>query len=161
MSNEGLGGELRRKAPWSTGLETLAGTGTVHSDSHPTSRPTVEAFLGEIVQDKPTLTEGVKYDVGKIRWDLMPYGPLEEVAKLYTFGAVKYEPWNWRKGIAYSRCFAALTRHLFDWWWNKKSKDDESGCHPLAAVVFYCLNFMQYEMDQRKCDDRYIPEVQP
>jgi hypothetical protein len=98
----------------------------------------------------------MKLDGGKIRWDLVPYAPMEEVAKVYTFGATKYEDHNWRKGIAYSRCFAALMRHLFRWWIKGEKLDAESGCHPLAAVIFYCLSFMQYELDQTKCDDRWV-----
>lgn len=105
---------------------------------------------------KPKYQAGVKFDTGKIRWDLMPVGALGEVAKLYTFGATKYEAWNWRKGIAYTRCFSALCRHLFAWWWQGETRDKESGCHHLAAVVFYCLNFMTYETDKlMKFDDRY------
>lgn len=98
---------------------------------------------------------GLKYDGEKPRWDLLPMGALEEVVKVYTFGVKKYEAWNWRKGIAYSRCFAAIMRHLFVWWWKREEKDAESGCHPLSAVVFYCLNLMQYELDQAQgLDDR-------
>ena len=98
---------------------------------------------------------GLKYDGEKPRWDLLPMGALEEVVKVYSFGVKKYAPWNWRKGIVYSRCFAAIMRHLFAWWWNRETKDHESQCHPLSAVVFYCLNLMQYEMDgQADLDDR-------
>jgi hypothetical protein len=90
---------------------------------------------------------GLKYDEGKVRWDLLPYGALEEVARVYTFGVSKYAAWNWRKGIAYSRCFAAMMRHLVAWYWRRERCDPESKCHPLAAVAFYCMNIMQYEQD--------------
>lgn len=106
-----------------------------------------------------TLTAGTKYDDGKIRWDLLPYQGLEEVARLYTFGATKYESHNWRKGISYSRCFSGLMRHLYRWWVLREKYDSESGCHHLAAVIFYCLNFMQYEWDgtTHHIDDRWKP----
>ena len=101
------------------------------------------------------LTTGVKYDEQKIRWDLLPMNALEEVAKVYTFGATKYEAWNWRKGLAFSRCAAALMRHWFAWWWKGETVDKESGCHHLASCTFYLLNFMCYELDRRtELDDR-------
>jgi hypothetical protein len=109
---------------------------------------------GEIA---PKFVEGVKFDGGKIRWDLVPYAPMENVAALYTQGAKKYEAHNWRKGIAYSRCFGALMRHLFAWWIKRETHDAETGCHHLSAVVFYCLNFMQYELDHTpNLDDRWV-----
>lgn len=98
---------------------------------------------------------GLKYDTDKLRWDLLPMGALEEVAKVYSFGAAKYDSWNWRKGLTFSRCFAALMRHLYAWWWRGETIDQESGCHHLASVAFYVLNFLCYEQDGRQdLDDR-------
>jgi len=98
---------------------------------------------------------GLKFDTGKVRWDLLPVGALEEVAKVYTFGCEKYEAWNWRKGLAFSRCAGAMMRHWFAWWWKGEKYDQESKCHHLAACTFYLLNFMCYESDGREeLDDR-------
>lgn len=105
---------------------------------------------------------GLKYDDGKVRWDLLPMGALEEVARVYTFGVKKYDAWNWRKGLLFSQCAAAFLRHWVAWWWKGERVDPESGCHPLAACVFYLLNFMTYEMDGRKeCDDRQLNSAAP
>jgi hypothetical protein len=113
-------------------------------------------------------TGGLKYDAGKIRWDLLPLGALEEVAKVYTYGCQKYTvgdvtgAWNWRKGIGYAKCFASLMRHLHAWWWKRETLDQESGCHHLASVAFYVLNFLCYEQDGRKdLDDRPSAAPQP
>jgi hypothetical protein len=101
------------------------------------------------------ITGGLKYDEAKTRWDLLPMNALEEVAKVYSFGCQKYEAWNWRKGLTFSRCYAAVMRHLYAWWWKGETIDPESGCHHLASVAFYVLNFMCYEQDGRKdLDDR-------
>ena len=99
--------------------------------------------------------EGKKFDTDKLRWDLLPMGALEEVAKVYSFGSVKYDAWNWRKGLSFSRCAAAFMRHWFAWWWRGETHDQESGCHHLASCTFYLLNFMTYQQDGRKdLDDR-------
>ena len=52
--------------------------------------------------------EGVKNDDGKLRYDLIPVRPLAEVARVYTIGAKKYSDYNWRKGIKWSRIYAAM-----------------------------------------------------
>lgn len=106
---------------------------------------------------------GLKHDGGKVRWDLLPLGALEEVAKVYSFGSVKYAAWNWRKGLTFSRCAAAFLRHWFAWWWRGETHDTETGCHHLASCTFYLLNFMTYEQDQRtELDDRpLVPAQRP
>jgi hypothetical protein len=43
------------------------------------------------------MTEGIKYDVSKPRWSLIPNGTLEEVIKVLEYGANKYSPDNWKK----------------------------------------------------------------
>jgi len=92
------------------------------------------------------LKEGTKYDGDKTKWDLIPYGVLDEVAKVYTGGAKKYEDWNWAKGIKYSRIFAALMRHLVAFWWYKKRINEEDfGLHHLAHVIWCAITLLHYE----------------
>lgn len=61
-------------------------------------------------------TEGIKYDNGKLRLAEMIVDfrvPLEELCKVWEFGADKYEKSNWKKldnGI--DRYSNALMRHL-------------------------------------------------
>ena len=56
--------------------------------------------------------DGIKYDHSKIRWDLLPFDAISEIAKVMTLGAIKYEPRNWEKGMNWSRAFGAIQRHL-------------------------------------------------
>ena len=51
--------------------------------------------------------EGKKFDEGKVRVDLIPTESLFAVAEVLTFGASKYGEHNWRKGMAWSRLYAA------------------------------------------------------
>lgn len=55
---------------------------------------------------------GRKDDTTKPRMDLLDPWALEGLAAVLTFGANKYAPYNWAKGIHYSRLVAALERHL-------------------------------------------------
>jgi len=102
------------------------------------------------------LSEGTKFDNGKERFDLLPPDVLFELAKVYTYGATKYEERNWEKGMNWGRLFAALMRHLWKWW-RGETYDPESNIHhlshALANVSFllhYDLNYKHY----KKWDDR-------
>jgi hypothetical protein len=56
--------------------------------------------------------KGLRYDSGKIRHDLLPAHAINELAKVLTYGAKKYAPNNWRKGMEWSRIIGPLKRHL-------------------------------------------------
>lgn len=99
------------------------------------------------------LTEGYKADSGKLPYDLIAPEALEELAKVLQFGANKYAPRNWEKGMAWSRVFAALQRHLWAWW-KGDSKDPETGFSHLSHALC-CLMFLSaYEARKVGQDDR-------
>lgn len=83
---------------------------------------------------------GVKHDGDKIRYDLLPPEFLHGVADILTFGAKKYEARNWERGIAYSRVFGALMRHLWAWWAGKDLDDETGKSHLWHAGC--CLAFL-------------------
>ena len=99
------------------------------------------------------MSEGRKNDIGKLRMDLIPVSPLEQLAEVYTIGCKKYADRNWEKGIAWSRCYGALIRHLLKFW-KGESIDSQDGQHHLAAVVFYAFALMEYEKTHPELDDR-------
>ena len=54
---------------------------------------------------------GLRFNEGKLRYDLVnPYGHMEMV-KVLTAGAQKYEERNWEKGMPWSKVIASLKRH--------------------------------------------------
>lgn len=85
---------------------------------------------------------GDKYDQGKIRYDLLPFKALEEIALVLTFGANKYKPDGWREVEGWRwRYFAAAMRHLLAWFAKGEKRDPESGLHHLAHAAC-CIMFM-------------------
>lgn len=103
-------------------------------------------------------TGGAKADAGKLGTHLLPTRPLEAVARVLDFGAKKYAPDNWRKGIAYTRVYGAVLRHLWAWW-RGEATDAESGQPHLACAACELLFLLEYEIgpdDERRgrCDDR-------
>lgn len=45
---------------------------------------------GKIYHTSENKARGIKLDAGKTRWDLLPLRTVEEIVKVYTFGAGKY-----------------------------------------------------------------------
>lgn len=54
----------------------------------------------------------MKFDSGKLRYDLVPTSWHKGDAEILTFGAKKYKPNNWRNVEDAGRYIAALERHL-------------------------------------------------
>ena len=107
---------------------------------------------------------GRKDDTGKLRFDLLPVRPLEQITEIYTYGANKYDDNNWRSGIQWGRIFSASMRHMWAFW-RGEDLDSESGLPHLAHAAFGCLTLLEYMETHRELDDRvkdeqyYILEV--
>lgn len=99
------------------------------------------------------LADGVKHDKGKTDWSLLPIEGVEEIAKVLTFGAKKYDRFNWAKvPDPMMRYYAAAMRHLASW--RKGSKTDkQSGCSHLAHAGC-CLLFLFHFDQQLKKEQR-------
>ncbi len=99
------------------------------------------------------MTEGRKDDQGKLPYDLLPPELLEGTAAVLRFGATKYAPRNWERGMAWSRPFAALMRHMWAWWKGDHT-DPETGMSHLWHASC-CLAFLiAYEQRRIGTDDR-------
>lgn len=59
-----------------------------------------------------TESQGLRFNEGKLRYDLVHPFAHEGMVKVLTRGAQKYAPRNWEKGMAWSKVIASLKRHL-------------------------------------------------
>jgi hypothetical protein len=84
---------------------------------------------------------------------LIPPHALESVAKVYGFGAQKYDDHNWAKGYNYTWSLSALHRHINEFE-KGTSNDSESGIHHLAHAAFHLFTLMEFERTGRGKDDR-------
>lgn len=92
---------------------------------------------------------GRKDDSSKIRWQLLPWDQVEEVAKVMTFGARKYTPDNWKHvPNARERYFDAAIRHIRAWQRGHK-RDAQSG-RPHLAHAICCLLFLMFFDKEKK-----------
>ena len=96
---------------------------------------------------------GRKNDKGKLRYDLIPWRPMIELARAYTAGVEKYDDRNWEKGMAWSRYVGAGFRHFWKWIAGE-TRDPENDVHHLAAACFCLFALMEYETTHPELDDR-------
>jgi hypothetical protein len=90
------------------------------------------------------------------RWDLFPFDALDEVARVYAFGARKYADDNWLKGYAWRLSLGALLRHISRWACGE-DRDPETGCLHLAHAAWHCLALLTFNMRGLGTDDRRPP----
>jgi|AntAceMinimDraft_11_1070367.scaffolds.fasta_scaffold03986_2 hypothetical protein len=91
------------------------------------------------------IINGVKYDNDKPDYTLLPFNAVDEVVKVLTFGAKKYDRHNWKKvDNLHLRYQAAAYRHMTAY---SKGEviDGESGLPHLAHAVCCLLFLMEAE----------------
>lgn len=96
---------------------------------------------------------GRKDDEGKLPLHLLPTDALEEIALVLQFGAEKYAPRNWEKGMDWSRVYSAALRHLFAWW-RGEDHDRETKLLHLSHAACCLLFALSYQIRQTGNDDR-------
>lgn len=97
--------------------------------------------------------EGRKDDGGKVPHHLIAPEFPDAVARVLAFGAGKYGPRNWEKGMGWSRPFSALMRHMWAWWSGEKA-DPETGFSHLWHAACCLMFLVAYEQRGAGVDDR-------
>lgn len=94
--------------------------------------------------------QGVKYDDGKARWELIPFRAMRDVVDVLTYGSRKYADDNWKiVPDARKRYVSAAFRHLTDWAGGEK-KDSETGKSHLAHAICCLLFLLWFEQEDEK-----------
>lgn len=101
------------------------------------------------------LDTGVKYDSGKPDMSLLSTVALVELTRVLDFGAKKYAPNNWRKGIHQTRLLAAALRHIFAYL-GGESDDPETGLCHIAHAMCCCMFILESRVLTPEFDDRYF-----
>lgn len=96
---------------------------------------------------------GLRYNQGKLRYDLLEPYAIEQLVKVFTKGAEKYAPRNWEKGMSWSSVLASLKRHTAQWE-KGEDFDKESGLYHMAHVAWNALAIISYYKLAPHFDDR-------
>lgn len=80
------------------------------------------------MSDHPEAASGAKREkLNALPYDLIPYQEITDAfARVAEFGAVKYAPWNWSKGLARVQLLGSLLRHTFAYL-RGEERDKDSG----------------------------------
>ena len=105
------------------------------------------------------MMQGVKYDGEKPKMHLLPPKAINEVAKVLTFGAQKYDEENWRKlEDLQSRYSSGALRHIFAHL-DSENLDPESGLSHLAHAICCLLFKLEIELENAKIEEEEPREV--
>jgi hypothetical protein len=113
-----------------------------------------EVFGAPPLTPKPVT--GQKKDTGKPAIDLIDAYFIEDVGGVLTFGAVKYEPDNWKRGMAIGKAMAGVLRHC---WAIMRGEyvDKETGrqhaAHATCGLMF--IHYMIRTGNVNVPDDRF------
>jgi hypothetical protein len=99
------------------------------------------------------LVTGYKADEGKPSFTLLPFDALGCIMKVLTFGAIKYAPRNWEKGMNWTRPWDACIRHL-EAWMRREDGDPETGMSHLWHAGCMILFLIAYELRGVGTDNR-------
>lgn len=134
------------------------------------------------------MDKGLRYNVGKPRAELVPSKPLNYVIDVYTKGAHKYSVYediegkqykgteisleeaakmkkvydgadNWRNGLSWRECMAAVRRHI-NKWDEGEDFDKELGTYHLANSAWGLLTLLEFYTTHPERDDRKLPFLQ-
>jgi hypothetical protein len=114
------------------------------------------------------MTGAIKHDGEKTQYELLSEPAVEGLARVLTYGRIKYAADNWRKGMSWRRLIGAALRHLFAFM-RGEDLDPESGL-PHIDHAMCCLMFLsEYQKTKVGTDDRYkgqpgqkvVDEVKP
>jgi len=104
------------------------------------------------------MTEGMKFDDGKLDWTLLPVRPMEGVLRVLQHGAKKYERDNWQLvEDAERRYQSALIRHMMAIL-RGEEHDEESGLPHIDHVATNAL-FLSHFQQQKDSDEATDLEV--
>lgn len=106
---------------------------------------------------------GLRYNSGKAEFHTIPPQILAELARLCTYGEIKYPPTenqaNWTRGMSYNFVLNSLERHLLRFKAGE-SYDKELAVHHMAQVMWNAMALMWYDLnpEYKQFDDRPYKE---
>lgn len=107
-------------------------------------------------------TQGKKFDDDKSQMDFIPYEALDEMGKVFAFGAKKYNESsgeaNWSKGLKISRLIAATFRHMGKFVAGY-DLDEESGLSHLGHAMVNIAMIIWTLKHKPEFDNRWIKFV--
>lgn len=97
--------------------------------------------------------QGLRLNTGKAPLHLVAPSLNFAVARVMQYGAQKYAPWNWARGMQWSNCYDAAIGHLSSWWAGQDI-DEESQQPHLALAAANLMILIEYAEKFKEGDNR-------
>jgi hypothetical protein len=112
------------------------------------------ALLATRKRQEEKMSEGKKYDDKKPALAYIPKAALEAEGKAFSYGAQKYNPFNYKNGIAVTRTLSAAMRHIIQFLAGEDF-DRESGVHHLGCARANLAMALDTLENRPEFDDRF------
>ena len=100
-----------------------------------------------------------RFNDNKIKWSFVSWKALEPMVKVLMFGANKYSPNNWQKGLKYSEISESLQRHLYAFMEGEEN-DPESKLSHLGHILCNAMFLSWMFIFRKDLDDRNINKIE-
>jgi hypothetical protein len=98
--------------------------------------------------------KAMRFNEKKLKWSLVDFKSLEDMVRVLEFGAKKYEPENWKKGLYTREIIESMIRHLTEFL-NGEDNDIESNL-PHTGHILCNAMFLSYMMREKpEFDNRF------
>jgi 5'(3')-deoxyribonucleotidase len=97
--------------------------------------------------------EGLRFNEGKTRHDLVPSFAQEQYAKVLTAGSTKYSDRNWENGMPWSKVIASMKRHI-NKFESGEDFDEETSLLHVAHIMCNAAFLTEYYRIFPQGDDR-------
>lgn len=100
-----------------------------------------------------TSSTGARKEIKLARFDLIPVGPLTQLAEHFGRGAKKYAARNWELGYEWSLSYNSLNRHLLAFW-GGEDIDEETQSPHMVCVMWHAAVLLEFARTHPEFDDR-------
>lgn len=109
------------------------------------------------MENSSTHQMGLRYNDGKPKWSLVPMKALVPMVDVLMFGAKKYSPWNWTKGLTYTSIIDSMQRHINSFM-DGEDNDRESKLTHVGHILCNGLFLSYMFLFKKEMDDRFKEE---
>lgn len=102
--------------------------------------------------------QGLRYNDGKLRYDLVPEYAQKKYVEVLTLGSKKYRPRNWEAGMSWSTVIASMKRHIAAFE-RGEDFDPETGLPHTAHIMCNAAFLTEYMKTYPEGDDRPHPHM--
>jgi len=94
-------------------------------------------------------TKGLRFNQGKRKWSLVDYKSLEPMIEVLEFGAKKYSPDNWKKGLDKKEILESMMRHLAALM-DGQSNDPETELSHMGHIMCNAMFYSYFEQKDKE-----------